>query len=167
MERPNSLMSEWSYNFEKDLAIKIEGLKRMQTNYLNFRLLNNSARKIDELSRHCESCSAYKKDYDAILNQIDELTNNEDLLKLYESKMMEVVEHLRKHHQIKSKSYYSSYYAFFGLGLGLVLSLVFNLIYFDTLLSIVSLYAVFIGVIVGRIVGYITDKRMQKIGKTV
>jgi hypothetical protein len=160
-------MSAWSYNFEKELEVQIEGLQRMQTNYLNFRLLNNSAKKIDELSEHCEQCTAYKKDYDALLAKIDTLSKDDDLLRHYETKMLEVVDHLKKHHQIKSRTFYSSFYAFLGLFLGLALSIIFNLIIYNEVLTILSLYGAFTGLIVGRFTGLITDKRMLKIGKTI
>jgi len=160
-------MSGWSYNFEKELEVEIEGLQTMQANYLNFRLLNNSAKKIDELSEHCEQCKAFKHDYDALLINIKKLSKDADLASHYEAKMVEVADHLKKHHQLKSRTYYSSLYSFMGMLLGLTLSLIVNLVYYNEILTTLSLYGAFIGVIGGRIAGIITDKRMLKIGKTI
>lgn len=160
-------MSEWSYNFEKELEVQIEGIQRMQANYLNFRLLNNSAKKIDELSEHCEQCKNYKKDYNAIIANISKFSNDESLRQLYEAKMIEVTEHLKKYHQIKSRTFYSSLYSFLGLFLGIALSIISNLMFYNEIFTTLSLYGAFVGVIVGRLAGIITDKRMLKIGKTI
>ena len=160
-------MSEWTENFENDIKAQIEGVKRLDVGYINVRLLNNTAKKIDQFSDNCESCKQYKSDYNRLLPNLVKKVEESLFRDEYEKKLVEVSKHLEQVHKVMPKSYFASLYTFFGIIIGLALgALVAYAINKDSLLTGLS-WGGFVGIITGRLLGVSKDKKLNKIGLTI
>ena len=160
-------MSEWTENFENDIKTQIEGVKRLDVGYINVRLLNNTAKKIDKFYDNCKSCKRYKSDYNSLLPNLVEKVKESSFRDEYENKLIEVVKHLEKKHKILPKSYFASLYTFFGILTGLALGIL--IAYFinkDTILTGLF-WGGFGGIIIGRLFGLSKDKRLSKLGLSI
>ena len=160
-------MSEWTDNFENDIKVQIEGVKRLEVGYINVRLLNNTAKKIDLFATECEACKQFKKDYNTLLPNIVEEVNNTDFRNKYEQKLVEVSKHLEKKHGIMPKNYYASLFTFIGILIGLFISYGIGYLFFPNLILIGLLYGTFSGFLIGRIIGLVKDKKLNQLGKNI
>jgi F0F1-type ATP synthase assembly protein I len=158
--------NNWSQEIEDELTFKIESMSRSKTSFLNVRLLNLSAKKVDEFSTTCPHCSACKSKYHSWVNQLDVLLESETERKIYEAQLMEIVSHLEKQHQIKSKRYYTALYTFLGLMTGAIVGFILDWFINKEFLSFLGLYGALIGLIAGRITGWLVDKKKIKLGLT-
>jgi len=160
-------MSEWTENFENDIKVQIESIKRLEAGYINVRLLNNTAKKIDQLANNCAICKQYKTDYDALLPELVKRIEEPQFRNEYEQKLVEVVKHLEKEHQLLPKSYFASLYTLIGLVSVSILALLFTYFYNKELLMTALLYGAFTGLIIGRVLGMLKDKKQAKEGLSI
>jgi tetrahydromethanopterin S-methyltransferase subunit G len=159
-------MSEWIENFENDIKVQIEGVKHLEAGYVNVRLLNNSAKKIDEYALECDICKQFKSDYEAILPKVVERVKDAEFRDMYEKKLVEVSKHLENIHGIMPKRYYASLYTLIGIVLGLFLGYVLMYFINPDLLYTGLFYGGIIGIVTGRLLGLRKDKKLTLKGKT-
>jgi len=160
-------MSEWTENFENDIKIQIEGIKRLDAGFMNVRLLNNTAKKIDEFSKECSTCKQYKLDYEEILPEVVKRIEESEFRDNYERKLVEVSKHLEQEHQLMPKGYFTSFYTFVGLLLGLAFGAGIAFLIQKDFLYTGLFWGGFAGVFVGRLFGLLKDKNLAKIGKSI
>ncbi len=160
-------MSEWTENFENDINVQIEGVKRLEVGYINMRLLNNTAKKIDEFAHNCTVCKQYKSDYNELLPELVKRIEESNFRNKYEQKLVEVSKHLKKSHSIMPKKYYASLYTFIGILIGLAVSYGITYSFYPNLILIALLYGTFTGLIIGRIIGLLKDKKLSKLGLNI
>lgn len=160
-------MSEWTENFEYDIKAQIDGVKRLDAGFMNVRLLNNSAKKLDEFATECNVCKQYKKDYEEILPEIVKRIDEPKFRSNYEKKLVAVSKHLRIEHGIMPKKYYASLYTLFGIGIGLVLAYILTYFFQEGLVNIGLLYGGIIGIIIGYFLGQSKDKKLTILGKSI
>ncbi len=160
-------MSEWTENFENEIKIQIEGVKRLDTGYINVRLLNNTAKKVDEYAPNCDTCKQLKSDYNELLPELVKRVKDNDFRNKYEQKLIEVSKHLESKHHIKPKKYYASLYTFIGILIGTALSYGITYFLYPNLILIGLLYGTFTGFLIGRIIGLLKDKKLTRLGLNI
>ncbi len=160
-------MSEWTENFENDIKAQIEGVKRLDAGFMNVRLLNNTAKKLDEFSNECSTCKQYKLDYEALLPEVVKRIEEPEFRNNYEQKLVEVSKHLEQQHQLKPKGYFTSFYTFIGLLVGLAFGAGIAFLIQEDLLYTGLFWGGFAGIVAGRLLGLLKDKNLIKIGMSV
>ena len=160
-------MSEWTENFENDIKTQIEGIKRLDAGFINVRLLNNSAKKLDELAKECDVCKQFKKDYEELLPEVVKRIEEPKFRDNYEQKLVDVSKHLEKEHQVMPKNYYTSFYTFIGLLSGLGLGAVITYLIQEDMLYTGLFWGGFAGIVAGRLLGLLKDKKLRELGKSI
>lgn len=160
-------MSEWTENFENELKIQINKVERLKVGYINVRLLNNLAKKIDLLSPQCSTCKAYKKEFELILPDVVTRIEEPEFRNSYESTLVEVSEHLKKKHGFSKEGYYKSLYTFIGIVIGLVVAFLSSYFVVDRDVYTFFFYGGLIGVAIGYFVGLAKDKKIKAAGKSI
>jgi len=160
-------MSEWTENFENDIKAQIEGVKRLDAGFINVRLLNNSAKKLDEFSVKCDVCQQFKKDYEVLLPELVKRVAESTFRNNYERKLVDVSKHLEQAHKLRPKGYFTSYYTFVGLLLGLFFGTGIAYLIQENLLFTGLFWGGFFGIILGRVLGIQKDKNLNKIGMSI
>ena len=160
-------MSEWTENFENDIKAQIEGVKRLDAGFMNVRLLNNTAKKIDEFAKECDACKQFKKDYEALLPEVVKRIEEPEFRNNYEQKLVEVSKHLENQHQLMPKGYFTSFYTFAGLLLGLAFGAGIAFLIQKDFLYTGLFWGGFAGIIAGRLLGLLKDKNLTKIGRSI
>lgn len=160
-------MSEWTENFENDIKTQIEGIKRLDAGFINVRLLNNSAKKLDEFSGVCSNCKQLKKDYEAILPEVVKRVEEPEFRDNYEKKLIEVSKHLEKQHGIMPKKYYASLYTLIGIGVGLASGYLLTYLIREDLVYTGLFYGGIGGVLFGYFLGFKKDKKLSALGKSI
>lgn len=160
-------MSEWTENFENDIKAQIEGVKRLDAGFMNVRLLNNSAKKLDEFAPECNICKQYKRDYEEILPEVVKRIDESQFRDSYEKKLVAVSKHLEQQHGLMPKGYFTSFYTFVGLLIGLSLGAGIAFLIKEDFVYTGLFWGGFSGVFAGRLLGLLKDKNMTKIGRSI
>ena len=160
-------MSEWTENFENDIKTQIEGVKRLDVGYINVRLLNNSAKKLDKFAGTCSQCKQFKKDYEAILPEVVKRVKDAEFRDQYENKLVEVSKHLKELHGIMPKKYFASLYTFIGIATGIFFGYLLCYFFKEDLVYTCLLYGGISGLTAGYLWGLNKDKKLAKQGKSI
>lgn len=160
-------MSEWTENFEFELQQQIETVQRLKISFINVRLFNNSAQKIDQFANDCEICKNYKADYEKMLPHVVAKIEEPEFRNHYEKKLIQVSKHLKTRHHMKSKQYFGSLYTLFGILAGLSLAAVLSALFSPENMGIGLFYGGILGVLIGRLLGVYKDKKIDRQGLSI
>lgn len=160
-------MSDWTENFEFELQQQVEKVQRLKISFINVRLLNNSAQKIDEFGKQCEVCKNYKLDYEKLLPHVVAKIDEPEFRNHYEKKLIQVSKHLKSQHNIKAKHYFGSLYTLYGILISLPLVGAIAYSFSSEYIGIALFYGGLIGFVVGRLLGVLKDKKIDKAGLSI
>ena len=150
----------WRRETIRALETKQRDFEQKQIEAYRLPLLQRCARRIEELSRHCETCRQFQHDVTRLVEEMHHLPDSKAQRRHQLEEIRRFTRHLRKAHDLTTKRYWISQGLNYGTILGMGAGLGLDLFIFQNGLALVAGMA--IGVLGGTIVGMLLANRAEE-----